>query len=687
MNRIRLRSVVTHFATMSLLLGLSVPAEARWPTRTVEPLIVSPDGSNAELLAACPDGSGGCYLAWDSYGAVWGEFLQHLNARGEAVLVTGGLEIRSTLGVPQNLAPDGSGGVIVLSAKYPATEPGGALWASRLTSGGVLEWSIQIASVKGQLFGPCKMIVEPSCTTFTAAWFAWGTDANAIGTQRFDVSGNVLWDPSGPTAISEQYIEGLESLVVDDHGGDWIGVTDRDSSVSPVVNIHVQHVDVGGAPTWLTRGVLVHASSAVEFGVSLVSDGDNGVYLAWHSQVPGNSWASVQHMRSDGSLGFGVDGRPVPEPADEFTGYPMLARAPGGRAFVAWSGSPTRGVTLNGLQQLDTTGTWSWPSPYVVASPDRMTVDSWGLFPNVDGGVTLFANASSLDLMSAQRFASDGHRLWGDAAPIIMSIPAGLDHYEYSFPGQLLPNGDGGVTMLYSDRRGYSDTFHVRAQHLDPYGRLGDTAPAILSLQDVPDDHGGFLQVHWRASSLQGDSAMSTTMYQVLRRQPGAHDPIDSVVGELTATNDTEYAAIVPTLGDSLSSTSRPTTLLIRAQDATGRTWVSLPDSAHSVANLASLGVGPGHDLLSLDPPEPSPASARARIRYSLPMSGLMSLALYDLAGRRVRTLIRGEQAEGQHAETIELVDVNGERLSAGLYFMRLEVPGGELRRNLVVIR
>jgi hypothetical protein len=672
---------------MGLLLGLSVPAEARWPTRADEPLIVSPAGSNAEVAAACPDGSGGCYLAWSSYGAVWGWFVQHLNARGEELFAAGDLEIGTSLGIPEGIAPDGSGGAIVLTSHYLGSELGTILRASRLNATGEIEWTTTLAHLLAQSWSPFKLAVEQSGTEFTVAWFTWGTGPSVAWTQRFDNVGNVLWPATGVAAISAPYIQNLESITSDDLGGDWIAITDRDSSLSTLQYIHVQHVSVAGTARWPGPGVLVHSSGVYETHVGLAADGTGGVYLCWHSQVPTATWASIQHVREDGSLGFGIEGQQIPKPQTGFSGWPIIARAAESRAIVAWTCSPALGSSSTGIQEFDSAGTWKWPGPYVTASPAGRTQDPWGLFPNADGGFTLMAGTLGDGVMAAQRFSADGRRVWGDSAPIIMAVPADLDTYECHSIGQFVPNGDGGVTHLLSDKRGHADTMRIRAQHLDPYGRLGDTAPAILSLQDVPDDHGGFLQVHWRASSLQGDSAMSTSMYQVLRRQPGAHDPVDSVVGELTATSDTEYTAIAPTLGDSLSPTSSPTTLLIRALDATGRSWISLPDSARSVANLTSLDVGPRHDLLSLDPPEPSPASARARIRYSLPMPGLMSLALYDLAGRRIRTLIRRQQAAGRHAETIELVDASGERLSAGLYFMRLEVPGGGLRRNLVVIR
>ena len=85
---------------------------------------------------------------------------------------------------------------------------------------------------------------------------------------------------------------------------------------------------------------------------------------------------------------------------------------------------------------------------------------------------------------------------------------------------------------------------------------------------------------------------------------------------------------------------------------------------------------------LSLDEPWPNPASGTVSVAFELPEAQSVSLAVYDLAGRRVATLSEGQLPAGRHAVNW---DCAGE--SSGVYLLRLETSGGLLSKRLVVGR
>jgi hypothetical protein len=64
----------------------------------------------------------------------------------------------------------------------------------------------------------------------------------------------------------------------------------------------------------------------------------------------------------------------------------------------------------------------------------------------------------------------------------------------------------------------------------------------------------------------------------------------------------------------------------------------------------------------------PNPFNARTQIRYELLKSADVSIAIYDIMGRRVQSAAIGHQEPGLHAYTW---DAGG--LSSGLYFARLQ--------------
>lgn len=78
----------------------------------------------------------------------------------------------------------------------------------------------------------------------------------------------------------------------------------------------------------------------------------------------------------------------------------------------------------------------------------------------------------------------------------------------------------------------------------------------------------------------------------------------------------------------------------------------------------------------------------QARIQYSLAMDASVTIAIYDFASRRVRTLIQGENRSGQrnHGENWDGRDQNGNPVANGVYFYRIELDSGRQAFGKVVV-
>ncbi|HQG45477.1 MAG TPA: FlgD immunoglobulin-like domain containing protein, partial [bacterium] len=61
----------------------------------------------------------------------------------------------------------------------------------------------------------------------------------------------------------------------------------------------------------------------------------------------------------------------------------------------------------------------------------------------------------------------------------------------------------------------------------------------------------------------------------------------------------------------------------------------------------------------------------------TLPRSGRIHLAIYDLQGRLVRTLADEVQSAGQHSLNWSGNSADGQALPSGVYFCRMEAEGG----------
>jgi len=83
--------------------------------------------------------------------------------------------------------------------------------------------------------------------------------------------------------------------------------------------------------------------------------------------------------------------------------------------------------------------------------------------------------------------------------------------------------------------------------------------------------------------------------------------------------------------------------------------------------------------------PAPNPFTGRTRFAYAVGIAGAdVDLAVFDLAGRRIRQLARGERPSGRHEVEWDGRDESGQLVQGGLYFIRARV-GGEVRRMTVV--
>ncbi len=101
-----------------------------------------------------------------------------------------------------------------------------------------------------------------------------------------------------------------------------------------------------------------------------------------------------------------------------------------------------------------------------------------------------------------------------------------------------------------------------------------------------------------------------------------------------------------------------------------------------SGAPLLDVPAGAERRLLALAPTFPNPARSRALVRFTLPAAEVVTLAIYDLQGRRVASLLdREPRSAGTHT-----VQVRTEGWPAGCYFCRLETGGARLTRKLVVL-
>jgi len=88
-----------------------------------------------------------------------------------------------------------------------------------------------------------------------------------------------------------------------------------------------------------------------------------------------------------------------------------------------------------------------------------------------------------------------------------------------------------------------------------------------------------------------------------------------------------------------------------------------------------------------LFPASPNPFNPSTTIRYELRRDGPVEIAVYDVAGARVRTLVNGFATSGEHRVTWNGRDDAGDRLASGVYLCSLRVADVRETRRMMLIK
>ena len=83
----------------------------------------------------------------------------------------------------------------------------------------------------------------------------------------------------------------------------------------------------------------------------------------------------------------------------------------------------------------------------------------------------------------------------------------------------------------------------------------------------------------------------------------------------------------------------------------------------------------------------PNPFTDQTTIAFTLPESASVRLAVYDIMGRRVASLVDQQMSPGTHRVTWSGHAEDGRRLSSGAYFYRLRAGDSVTTRRLTILR
>jgi len=98
-------------------------------------------------------------------------------------------------------------------------------------------------------------------------------------------------------------------------------------------------------------------------------------------------------------------------------------------------------------------------------------------------------------------------------------------------------------------------------------------------------------------------------------------------------------------------------------------------------------GKGPLPTEFEFSGVHPNPFNSTVSLEYGLPEPSEVIFTVYDVQGRKVRTLEGGSMSAGYHNVIWDGVNSEGAQVASGVYFVRMAAAGREFTRSAVMLK
>jgi len=325
---------------VAIVLSATVGLHSEW-AECGNPVIIAEGRQSSP--AACPDGSGGTIISWNTVdeGGYFDVYAQRLDSQGNIQWLENGIPVRVAEGCQRNrgIVPDGSGGAIVvwLAGCVGDDED---IWASHIDANG---------SVVGAADG-YPICTAPYRQTWIVAlpdneggayivWEDWRSGSRQVYAQRIDSECNTLWQDDGIPVCALPTGQAYPCSALGNDGGIIVAWQDYRNHELYIENwdIFAQRINGQGSLMWNSAGVPICTLPSKQAYPSIASDGDGGAYICWQDDRAHLGYNDIYVQRID-SMGVAIweaNGLPACS-ADGTRWHPQIVSAFEHDAVVVW---------------------------------------------------------------------------------------------------------------------------------------------------------------------------------------------------------------------------------------------------------------------------------------------------------------------------------------------------------------
>ncbi|HKW15848.1 MAG TPA: T9SS type A sorting domain-containing protein [Candidatus Krumholzibacteria bacterium] len=655
------------------------------------------------------DGAGGAILEWTDYrsGAGVGDiYAQRVNGAGVVQWTANGVAVctASNDQAAGLIAPDGASGAIVA---WEDLRGGSStdIYAQRINSAGVTQWTANGVSVCGAANTQSAITIASDGGGGAAiAWqdYRSGTQFD-IYAQRVNSTGTSLWGADGVAVCTEGSNQYYPSLAWDNTTGAILAWGDFRSGTG---DIYADRITPGGNLVWTANGVPVCTNVQWQNNAKVIPDGSGGAVIAWGDQRASSAQdIYAQRVDQNGFPRWASDGVAVSTASGaQNTPVTMLTDGSGG-AVLTWSDLRDGTYTDIYTQHIDGRyGYWGRPDPVLAAVKD---------VPADNGGkVRVEWTASQRDQINQQ--AISHYTIWRaiDQSAYATALAAGVPELKLGdpaskFTGKAIRHEKAQATDYYWELIGEQNAFYRAAYSFTASTSFDSTAanPATHRFQILAHSNNSDL-VNWPSNILSGRSVDNVSppaplFLTALRNGTGSNVSLKwNGVHVKDLDKYTVYRAsstgVTPIQANFLAN-NNDTLLVDAGAPPTALYYIVTASDIHqnqgtksneaSVAAATGVGNTPAITALTVLQNHPNPFTGETQLSVGLPARGDIRVAIYDVTGRRVRSVLVPAQEKGWDTLRISARDDRGAPLPSGVYFYRVHAGNETVTKKMVIAR
>ncbi len=648
-----------------------------------------------------PDGTGGVIAAWaDGRPATETDvYAGRINGAGTAVWSTSGVPVCTASGSQDYvvLASDDAGGAIV--AWSDGRSGARDIYAQRIAAPGSASWApdgVLVCAATGTQLA--TQVVRDGAGGVIVAWLDSRGSSQDVYAQRVDAAGAARWSANGIAVCTMTTHEYDPALLEDDSGGAFVAWTDN--RVSPS-DVYAQRLTSAGTAVWQSQGRPVATASGYQFLPRLAPDGDGGLLVTYLDQPASTVDIRAQRVNAVGDAQWASSGVPVTTAADgQWTS--AVCADESGNLWIAWDDYRS-GNARSYLQRIEGRfGAWGCPEPTVTSVAD---------VPNDEGGVVAVNWLASGRDQTVPR--TIGHySIWR----AVDALPAADGGRVLHAPGELealglRDGGGGGAVYLASPPGFYWELAGTQAaQGWDGYSFA--TPTRADSVAGDPGDEQFMVVAHHQWDDYESYGSNALGGHSVDNLAPAAPAMLaaqrsgpDVVLrwSRVPAGDLRDYAVyrsptpgVIPDEATYLGSAA-DTTLVDAGAPSSALHYVVTAFDVHANRSLpspeASVGSPTGIEELAQAQGlvvlgnRPNPFASATEFELGVPVRTDVSIRIYDVGGRLVRTLAREGVGPGLVRIPFDGRDDAGRSLASGVAFYQVTANGRTETRRMVMAR